>query len=141
MKRVKLPPSKDLPSRFEELVQMYPPRAIHDEADYENAQEIIDRLTSIARLTKGQKAYLDTLTVLLSAYERERFPIDTDDISGLDSLKYLMEQSGMSASELGRLLGDRSLGSRILRGERDLSKQHIRRLCDHFRVTADLFLD
>jgi antitoxin component HigA of HigAB toxin-antitoxin module len=50
-----------------------------------------------------------------------------------------MERSGMSSSGLGRLLGDRALGSRILRGERKLSKEHIRRLCDRFHVSADLF--
>ena len=141
MKVLKLPPSRDMPRRFEELVRMYPPRAIHDDADCDNVQEIIDRLTSVPRLTKGQKEYLDTLTILLSAYEKERHAIDTEGLSGLDALKYIMEQNNMSASDLGRLLGDRALGSRILRGERELSKQHIRRLCDHFKITAELLLD
>jgi len=141
MKALKLPPSKDMPKRFEELVRMYPPRAIHDDSDYDNAQEIIDRLTSVPRLTKGQKEYLDTLSILFSAYEQEHEPILTDDISGIDALKYIMEQRDMSASDLGRLLGDRSLGSRILRGERELSKRHIRKLCGHFKIAAELLLD
>ena len=138
MKTLKLPPSRDMPKRFEELVRMYPPRAIHDKADFQNAQEIIDRLTSAPRLTKGQKEYLDTLTILLSAYEAAHHSIYAKDISALDALKYLMDQHGMSASDLGRLLGDRSLGSRILREERELSKHHIRKLCDYFQVSADL---
>ncbi len=141
MKRLKLPPPKGMPKGFEDLVRMYPPRAIHDQVEYDNAQEIIDRLTSVPRLTKGQKEYLDTITILFSAYEQEHDSIETKDITGLDVLKYLMEQNGWTASDLGRLLGDRSLGSRILRGERALSKVHIRRLCDRFHVSADLFLD
>ena len=141
MKALRLPPSRDMPRRFEELVRMYPPRAIHDDSDYDNAQEIIDRLTSVPRLTKGQKEYLDTLSILFSAYEQEHYPVLTDGISGIDALEYIMEQRDMSASDLGRLLGDRSLGSRILRQERGLSKQHIRKLCAHFKIAAELLLD
>ena len=141
MKATKLPAPRNMPKRFEELVHMAPPRAVHDEQDYENAQELIDRLTSIPKLTKGQADYLDTWTVLFEDYEREHHDIDTSDISGLDALRYLMEQNEMSPSDLGRLLGDRSLGTRILQGQRQLSKEHIRRLCERFKVSADLFID
>jgi hypothetical protein len=41
---------------------------------------------------------------------------------------------------LGALLGNRSLGSKILRGERELSKTHLRILADRFKVEAGLFL-
>ncbi len=46
----------------------------------------------------------------------------------------------MSASDLGRLLGARPLGSAILRRERQLSKANILKLADHFRVDPGLFL-
>ena len=141
MKFLKLPPPREMPRRFEDLVRMYPPRSIRDRTDYDNAQEIIDRLTSVPRLTKGQKEYLDTITILFSAYEEAHYSIPVSDISGLDALSYLMQQNNMTASDLGRLLGDRSLGSRILSGKRSLSKQHIRKLCDRFKVNVDLFWD
>ena len=129
-----------LPKRFDELVRLHTPRAIHDETEYEATQAIIDRLTSVANLTKDQSEYLDTLAVLLEAYEREHHAIETADLSGIDALEYLLEENGMTASDLGRLLGDRALGTRILRGERQLSKEHIRRLCKRFQVSADLFI-
>jgi len=131
---------KRMPKKFEELVRMFPPHAIHDAVDYENTQEVIDRLTSIPKLTKGQAEYLDTLTVLFEAYEEERYRVETSDISGREALRYLLDRNDMTPSDLGRLLGDRSLGSRILRGERQLSKSHIRKLCERFHVSADLFL-
>ena len=46
----------------------------------------------------------------------------------------------MSESDLGRLPGDRSLGHRLLAGERSLSKAHIRRLADLFAVSPSVFL-
>jgi len=55
-------------------------------------------------------------------------------------LQYLCEQNDMPASALGELLGNRSLGSKVLRGERQLSKEHIRKRCDRFSVSSDLFL-
>jgi antitoxin component HigA of HigAB toxin-antitoxin module len=47
----------------------------------------------------------------------------------------------MNSSKLGELLGNnRSLGAKILRGERQLSKAHIRILAERFKVNPALFL-
>ena len=48
------------------------------------------------------------------------------------------KQNGLSASDLGRILGHRELGSRILRGERGLSKRNIQKLADYFKVGLPL---
>ena len=133
--------AKTLPENFESLVRMHPPRAINDQTEMESVQEIIDGLTSIPRLTSGQKEYLDTLTILLEAYEKAHPPFLEMRLSGRKALEFLMKEHAMNASDLGRLLGDRSLGGRILKGERGLSKAHLLRLCEHFRVAPELFLD
>lgn len=67
-----------LPGGFAGLVRLLPPQAIHDEIGYGNMQEMIDRLTSLAELTPGQAEYLETLTILFEAYERDHEEIDTD---------------------------------------------------------------
>ena len=46
----------------------------------------------------------------------------------------------MSVSDLGRLLGQRELGSKLLREERQLSKTIIVKLADHFHVSPAYFL-
>lgn len=141
MKSVRSHLPKELPKGFTELVMMHPPRAIHDDVEFRNVHEIMDRMTSTPDLTEGQKDYLDTLAVLFEAYEKEHPPFEDKPISGVEMLKFLMEQHGMNASDLGRLLGDRALGGRILKGERSLSKAHIRTLCERFKVKPDLFWD
>jgi HTH-type transcriptional regulator/antitoxin HigA len=141
MKPVKSSPPKALPEDFESLVSMHPPRAINDKAEMENVQEILDLLTSTPKLTSGQKEYLDTLTILLEACEKDRSPFPEKKLSDQNILEFLMEQHDMNASDLGRLLGDRSLGGRILKGERGLSKAHILKLCERFRVGFELFFD
>ena len=139
MQRVKTQSGK-LPAKFADLVRLFPPQAIHDEVGYTNTQEMIDRLTSVPKLTAGQAEYLETLTILFEAYEEEHERIDTSHLSPLDVLRFLLESNGMNGSDLGRLLGNRELGPKILNGSRQLSKTHIRRLADRFKVDAGLFL-
>jgi antitoxin component HigA of HigAB toxin-antitoxin module len=132
--------TEKLPAGFADLVRRFPPQAIHDEVGYGNTQEMVDRLTSLPKLTAGQAEYLDTLTILFEAYENERERIDTDHLSPLDMLRFLLESNGMNGSDLGRLLGNRELGPKILNGSRQLSKTHIRLLAARFKVDAGLFL-
>ncbi|MBI4579713.1 MAG: hypothetical protein HY718_08430 [Planctomycetes bacterium] len=132
--------SRKLPGRFEDLVAMLAPRAIRDEIDYENTIEMLDRLTSLPRPTKGQEQYLETLSVLVEAYEADRHAIEVDDLSPIQVLKHLLDSHHMNASQLGEMLGNRSLGSKILRGRRELSKSHLRVLAKRFNVDPGLFI-
>ena len=118
---------------------MLPLRPVHDEVEYDNAIQMLDSLVGF-KLNKDQLDYVEVLTTLVGTHEDKHHAIDTSDISGLDSLKPLLEHSNMTASDLGLLLGNRSLGSKILRGERELSKAHLRILADRFKVDAGLFL-
>lgn len=128
-----------MPKTFDGLCRMLPPRPIRDAADYDNAIEMLDALVG-HKLNNDQLDYVEVLTTLVAAYEDEHHAIDTARVSGLDALKFLVEENGMTASDLGELLGNRSLGSKILRGERELSKTHLRTLAARFKVDAGLFL-
>jgi len=87
-------------------------------------------------------AFVTTTTVqLIEHYDAEHHAVDVSHITGLDSLKYLLEQNQMNASDLARLLGvHASMGSKILNGERKLTADHIRALAEHFKVNGSLFL-
>jgi HTH-type transcriptional regulator / antitoxin HigA len=142
MPATKVLDKKRLPGRFEELVRIMPPQAIMDDVHYENTLEVIDRLMAVGKLTKGQGLYLETLVQLVEVYEAERHAIDTSDLSGLDSLRHLLKENGMNASDLARLLGvHASMGSKILRGERALTVDHLRKLSARFKVNPQLFID
>jgi antitoxin component HigA of HigAB toxin-antitoxin module len=130
-----------IPSDFESLVRAHPPAAIHDEIAYENAMELVNTLTSLPNPTEGQLKYLDTLTILVERYEDETDGVVPKGVDSLGVLRYLMEDRGMNASDLGRLLGDRSLGPKILNGDRALSKVHIKLLAKHFNVSPAVLLD
>lgn len=130
-----------LPTDFGSLVRFHPPAAIHDDVAYENAMDLVNRLTSLADLTEGQLKYLDTLTILVERYEDETEGSVPQGVDSVGVLRYLMEDRGMTSSDLGRLLGDRSLGPRILNGDRALSKAHIKTIANHFNISPSVLLD
>ena len=133
---------KKLPGRFHDLVELMPPQAVVDEVHYEITVELIDRLMASGELTKGQSLYLETLIQLVQAYEASHHAIDISDISGLDSLKHMMEENQMNASDLARLLGvHASMGSKILKGDRSLTVDHLKKLSARFKVSPAMFID
>ena len=131
---------RPLPETWEELTAQLPLRPIHDDAEYDNAVGRLDLLAVLEERTADQEDYLETLSALVERYDDEHFAIDDSGISPIEVLRYLCEQNGLTASALGELLGNRSLGSKVLREERQLSKEHIRKLSDRFSVSSDLFL-
>lgn len=130
---------RKLPGKFEELVRLMPPQAIMDDVHYVNTTEMIDRLMASGKLTKGQESYMETLVQLVQAYEAAHHAIEAP--KGIDALKHLLEENSMSASGLARLLGiHASMGSKILKGERALTVDHLKLLAARFKVRADTFM-
>jgi antitoxin component HigA of HigAB toxin-antitoxin module len=130
----------DIPNTYRELCQAYLPRPIHDDAQDEEATAMMNALAVFNRLNTEQRDYLDVLTEFVDEYDKGK-KIRWPKVSGLDALKYLLEENGMNAADLSRLLGtSRNLGAMILRGERQLTLAHVRTLAKRFRVSADLFL-
>lgn len=100
----------------------------------------LGRLMDAGAASRDQADTAEVLTLLVTDYERRRFGEISRRSTPLERLRYLVEESGLSASDLGRLLGDRALGSRLLSGQRELSKAHIRRLAEHFRLEPGYFI-
>jgi HTH-type transcriptional regulator / antitoxin HigA len=130
---------RHFPTTYSDLVAMLPPRPIHDDHDLANATEVVDSMAGFA-LNPDQEDYLEAIATFIETYEAERFPVDDSQLTPLDALKALMAEHDMSASDLGRLLGNRTLGTPILSGRRALSKAHIKTLAEHFKVEPGLFL-
>lgn len=129
-----------LPKDYLGLCQRYLPRPLHDAADYAAAREAIEPLLGHEdRLSADQADFLEAVSTFIEAFDAETvtWPKSTP----LESLRFLLEQQGLGAADLSRLLGtDRSLGAKILRGQRRLTVRHIRRLARHFNVDPGLFL-
>lgn len=129
----------DIPETYGELADILQPRPIHSEKEYRKAVRMIDHIAG-HELNRDQEDYLEALSVFVATYEDNRHPIKLKSLPPHEALKLAMGESGMTASDLGRLLGSRSLGSAVLRGERGISKTHIKIISEYFKVDPALFL-
>jgi len=130
----------NLPKDYVGLCRLHLPRPISDKVDFENVTEITDAMAG-HKLTADQEDYFDLLCRLIEDYEKEYAQLTAPKISGLDALRHLLDAHEMTATDLARLLDvHRTLGAMILRGERQLTLNHVRILAKHFGVSADLFL-
>jgi antitoxin component HigA of HigAB toxin-antitoxin module len=123
------------------LTKAFPLRPIYSDEEYDGARRMLDRLAvrDEDALDEGERDYLDTLTMLVKAYDDRHFPADENrDVVG--SLRFLMEQNAMSIADLGRLLGSKSVASEVLSRKRPLSRANVFKLADRFRVDPGFFL-
>jgi HTH-type transcriptional regulator/antitoxin HigA len=130
----------EVPTTYEALCRVHLPRPIHDQADLDNATEVVDFLAG-HRLNSDQEDYLDLLSDLIAEYEEKHEAFRTRKTSPIALLKVLLAENGLNASDLSRILGaDRTLGAKILRGERALTVEHMRKLGTRFAVEPGLFI-
>jgi antitoxin component HigA of HigAB toxin-antitoxin module len=127
-----------LPAGFAELCTLHWPRPIRDNVDYRNAREIVERLSLQKRRTRDQEDYLEAISLFMEKFDENLFPA-SERAGAVEVLRHLMEARGMSASDLGRLLGSRTLGPAIVRGGRKISRRNAAKLAEHFKVSSAIF--
>ena len=115
-----------------------PMLAIRNGREYEATVEKLNALVDeIGDYPKDPRYRLiDTLSILVEAYDKEHYPIP--DTSGIELLKFLMEQHGLSQGDLPEI-GSQGVVSEILRGKRELNVRQIGSLCERFRLPPGVF--
>lgn len=139
MKTAALTSPSRLPKTYAALVAEHPPRPIHDEVGYQNAVEIVDSMAGF-KLNADQEDYLDLMGRLIEAYEAEKLaPLKP--LSAHAHIAFLLSENGMTGDDLAAVLEvDRSTAYKLIKGTRALTTEHIRKLCERFKVRADLFI-
>lgn len=129
-----------LPASYMKLIRQFPLRPIRSDADYDAATAVLDKLAvrKEGTLDPGEQDYFEVLTNLVSDYDHDHFPMEKS--KPLDILKHLMEENGMTVSDLGRLIGSKGNASEILSAKRQLSRAQMFKLAQRFGVKPGLFL-
>jgi len=135
---------REMPKTFIELNALLPLRPIGDRIDLENAYEVMDRLAVIEKPTKDQRDYLDTLVILTESFDKEDNQsalTAADKVTGVELLKYLMDNTKMTQAALAKTLGvSEGAASMILKGERSITAQHARTLGKRFKMNPGAFI-
>ena len=128
--------TKDIQTHW---ASIQPILSIHNEREYDLAIKRLDELLDEVGDDEKHPLYglLDTLSTLIEVYEEQHYPIPES--SGVDMLRYLMEEHGLRQSDLPEI-GSQGVVSEILNGKRELNVRQIRKLAERFRVSPAAFV-
>lgn len=126
------------PDDYLMLVQVFPLASIRDSAHLEEAIAVMNRLTTGRMLSPGEEMYLLALADLIETYENVHVYIPP--LSGVELLRFLMDEHGLQQKDLTPLFGTASIVSEVLSGKRPLAFSHLKRLSQRFGLPVDAFI-
>jgi len=112
-------------------------KPIRTDEDYEAALREIERLWN-APEGSPEEDRLNVLATLVEAYEEEHFPIDMPD--PIAAIKFRLDQLGKDNKALIGVIGSRTRVYEVLRGDRPLTLEMIRRLHAKFGIPAEVLI-
>ena len=112
-------------------------KPIKNDKDHAAALREIERLWG-ATMGSPESDRLDVMVTLVEAYERTRFPIDVPD--PIEAIKFRLEQQGADTKALVGVIGNRTRVYEVLRRDRPLSLQMIRRLHEQLHIPAEVLI-
>ena len=122
-----------------DLVRKFPLRPLRSKAEHGLAVALYTRLAGRDDLTGGENDYTDALVHFIEEYERRTSKLALLKMSPLEVLEHLVEENGLSTTDLGYIVGSRGLASELLNGKRGFSKTIVQRLAARFSVSPELF--
>lgn len=119
-------------------MEALPYKVIKTEKQYYNYCHILEELVSLKKKSRLQQDIIELLTLLIEKWDEEHNSFS--DADPIEMLKYLMTENKLKAVDLAGILGiSKSLMSDILNYRRGLSKEIIRKLSDHFKLSQETF--
>lgn len=107
--------------------------------DYDRLVALMNALADSGQAGEGG-AYEDLFLLLadiLEQQDRQDYPLP--DATPAQALRFLMEQHGLTQSQLPQV-GNQSVVSQVLSGQRQLNVRQIAALCQRFGVGPQLFM-
>ncbi len=122
------------------LCRRFPLRPITCDTELDLATAIIDELVDrgFDNLDIGEVDYLDVLSELSEAYEDKQHPLEP--VSDGEMLEFLCDQHQVTRSEVAEAIGiTTTILAAVTQGKREFSREQIRRLCEFFHTTPEVF--
>jgi HTH-type transcriptional regulator/antitoxin HigA len=127
------------PEKYKEILVTYQPKLIKTEAENEQALTIIEELMQKTDLSPEEDELYQLLIVLVEKFEREYY-LGEESATPHSVLLLLMDQKGVSQSDLVGIMGDQEVVSEIINGKTTITKNQAKTLAEYFNVSAELFL-
>jgi HTH-type transcriptional regulator / antitoxin HigA len=124
---------------YEQLIAEMAPQIIETERQYEEVKEKLAALMMKGRARSSQEIKLMRLLALLVEDYDRRHALPADHDTPAERLRFLLEHSAKSPSDLLPVFGQRSHVNEALNGKRAISVEHARKLAKMFGVKVGLF--
>jgi HTH-type transcriptional regulator/antitoxin HigA len=110
--------------------------------EYEQLANMLDQLLDRVGDNESHElmSLVDVISHMISMYD-ESHSEALQQGSGIDVLKFLMEQHGLGQGDLKNEIGSQGVVSEILNGKRQLNLSHIKKLALRFGVKPATFID
>ena len=126
-------------SEYAALLSSTLPAVIRSEAENERCVRRLGELDRKGnRMSAAERRMADLLTLLIEDFEEKHYALAAT--SPVEVLKELMLANELKQKDLLDVFGTPSIVSEVLRGKRQLTTEHIRRLSRRFHVSPELFL-
>ena len=120
------------------LLAAFPPRVIRTEEQNESYISALYELEQRHDRWSAEEAELaDLFTLLIEDFEGRRY--DLPKTSAREVLLFLMDQHGLKQKDLTDVFATPSIVSEVMRGKRELNKEHIRKLSERFHISPEVF--
>ena len=114
------------------------PKVIESDEEFDRMVAKIEALDRKSNPSPEEKALAELLAKLIEEYDDRNYALPEEPPYRI--VLHLMEQKGLRQADLLPIFGSRSVASAVLGGKRELSKAHIRKLAQFFKVSPALFL-
>lgn len=117
------------------------PGVIVSTEEYQRIESIFNRLISKGEdeLSPEETRLFALLANLLEEYEQRILP-NLEKNSPAEILRYLINENGLKQAELTDVFGSQAVVSKVLSGNRTISKAQAKRLAVRFKMRADAFI-
>jgi HTH-type transcriptional regulator / antitoxin HigA len=127
---------------YGQLLMQVLPSAIQNDEELARLTNEVDRLMTKGikqdRLSPEETRLLETLAILIEAYEDEHYPIEKSPPN--EMLKFIMEQRDYRQKDLLHIFGSSGIASEVINGKRSISKTQAKKLAEFFNVSVELFI-
>lgn len=126
---------------MKEKLDFTAPHVLRSTGEYEAAIAEVDALLDLDPVPSSvEYDRLEFLSVLIEAYEEAHYPL-RETLTPQEMVDFMLDQRGLSRSDLGAILGGRSRVSEFFNGRRRLSISQIQRLRQYLGIPADLLIE
>lgn len=129
------------PKKYAKLLATQLPKVISSDDEHARLMSEVENMMKMGpKLGVEERELMQLLVTLIADYEAKHFADKLPKVSPVEMLEHLMESHEHTAKDLWPVIADKGTVSKILNGDRAISKRQAKRLGEFYKVSPSLFI-